>query len=263
MSEYTLLVNTTDSFADCWEPFFALLAKYWPDPKPPIVLNTEHAEYAHPGLDIRCSKVGDDPSGRPRTWSECLAVCLDSIDTDQILYMQEDYFLEAPVRVEWVERAREQLVSRDAACIRLLEEPGAGPWEPTGLSWIWKVDRTARYLISLQAALWDRATLRSALRAHETAWDFELLGSRRASRSGMDVYCLSRDLFAEENRVVPYTPTGVMMGRWNEDLVVPLFREHGIDVDFSKRGFHELGWHPRNTMRRRIRRLVTMARSYR
>jgi len=167
------------------------------------------------------------------------------------------------VQVEWIECAREQLVSREAACIRLLEEPGAGPWKPTGLSWLWRVDRSARYLISLQAALWDRAAMHSTLRAHETAWDFELLGSGRASRSGMDVYCLSRDLFANENRVVPYTPTGVMMGRWNEDLVVPLFAEHGIDVDFSKRGFHELGWHPRNTMRRRFRRLVTMARSYR
>jgi len=263
VNEYTLLVNSTDSFSDCWTPFFTLFAKFWPDPKPRIVLNTEHLDFSHPGLEIRCSKVGADPSGRPRRWSECLATCLDSIDTERILYMQEDYFLEAPVQVEWIERALGQLVSRSAACIRLVEEPGAGPWTQIRPTWLWKVDRSSRYLISLQAALWDKAAMRDALRAHETAWDFELLGSGRAARRRMEVYSLNRDLFAEENRVVPYTPTGVMMGRWNEHVVVPLFREHGIEVDLAKRGFHELGWHPRNTMRRRFGRLVTMARSYR
>ncbi len=263
MSEYTLLVNSTDSFADCWNPFFTLLAKYWPDPKPPIVLNTEHADFSYPGLDIRCSKVGDDRSGRPRTWSECLSICLDSIETDTIVYLQEDYFLEAPARVDWIDRAHEQLAARGAACVRLLEADGSGPWIETDIPWLWKVDRSARYLISLQAALWDKATLRASLRPHETAWDFELLGSPRAARAGMAVYCLSPDYFADENRVIPYTPTGVMMGRWHEDLVVPLFLEHGIDVDFSQRGFHVRGCHPRNTMRRRLKRLVTMARSYR
>lgn len=263
MSEYTLLVNSTDSFSDCWIPFFTLFAKYWPDPKPPIVLNTEHAEFAFPGLDIRCSKVGDAPSGGARTWSECLNVCLQSIKTDQVLYVQEDYFLEGPVRTEWIDAASEQLVLHDAACMRLAETDGSGPWSDTGLPWLWKVDRSARYLVSLQAGMWSRAALGSILRAHETAWDFELLGSRRAARHGLNVYCLSRDQFAEEKRAVPYTPTGVTMGRWNEAVVVPLFARHGIEVDFSKRGFHVAGWHPRNTMSRRFRRLITMARSYR
>ncbi len=263
MSRYTLLVNSTDSFADCWEPFFTLFARYWPDPKPPIVLGTEHAEFSFPGLDIRCSKVGDHPSGRRLTWSECLRACLDSIDSDHVVYLQEDYFLEAPVRTEWVERAAEELDRRGAACIRLRETDGAGPWSETDTPWLWRVDSSARYLISLQAAMWDRRALRGALRPHETAWDFELLGSRRAARAGMPVYGLSREAFPEDALVVPYTPTGVMMGRWNEDLVVPLFAHHGIDVDFSARGFHEQGWAPRNTMARRLRRLLTMARSYR
>lgn len=263
MMPATLLVNSTDSFSDCWQPFFALLARYWPDPKPSIVLNTEHAEYAHPGLSIRCSKVGDDPRGRRRTWSECLAACLDTIEDDRIIYMQEDYFLEAPVRTEWISRAEEQLVARDAACVRLLENPGAGPWLPTDLPWLVRIDSSARYLMCLQAAVWDRRALRDALRPHETAWDFELLGSPRAARKGMRVFGLSPERFAGSERVMPYRPTGVMMGRWREDIVVPLFAEHGIDVDFSRRGFHVMGWSPRNTMRRRAAKLVKMVRSYR
>lgn len=263
MTPTTLLVNTTDSFADCWEPFFALLSKFWPDPKPSIVLNTEHAEFEYPGLSIRCAKVGDDPSGRRRTWSECLATCLDSIPDDRIVYMQEDYFLEAPVRTDWISRAEEELVARQAACVRLLQEPGAGPWTPTDLPWLQQVDPSARYFISLQAAVWDRRALRNALRPHETAWDFELLGSPRAARHGMRVFGLSHDTFAGPDRVMPYQPTGVMMGRWCEDIVVPLFAEHGIDVDFSQRGFHVRGWSPKNTMRRRFAKLIKMARSYR
>ena len=50
--DYTVLVNSTDAFSDCWTPFFTLLGKYWPTAPRPIVLNTETLSFDYPGVDL-------------------------------------------------------------------------------------------------------------------------------------------------------------------------------------------------------------------
>jgi len=41
----TVLVNSTDTFSDCWPPFFQLFKRYWPECPCPIILNTETKDY--------------------------------------------------------------------------------------------------------------------------------------------------------------------------------------------------------------------------
>ena len=239
MNDLTVLVNTSDGFEDCWSPFFSLFATYWPDWQGPLLLNTEQKSYVHPGLAIRCTRVAAGATRR-LTWSECLMRCLDSIDTPYVLYLQEDYFLEAPVRSELLDPLLDELRAGRADVIRLMECGGSGPWHPTAHDWLWKVDQRARYRIALQAALWRREILRSHLRRHENAWQLEVFGSVRARRRRSEqVLCVNRDRFHGPGReIVPYTPTGIVKGRWDRDIVVDLFARHGIEVDFARRGFH-------------------------
>src|SRR4051794_20134 len=88
---YSLLVSSCDAYADCWGPFFSLLAKYW-QPPPAIYLNTETQAFSFPGLEIRCPCVGAS-SWRRLPWSELLLRTLDQIPQGIVLYMQEDYFI--------------------------------------------------------------------------------------------------------------------------------------------------------------------------
>lgn len=239
-ADVTLLVNSCDAFADCWDPFFTLFATYWPNCPYPIVLNTETRDYAFSGLDIRASRVGTGAT-RPLSWSRCLARCLDDIDTPFVLYLQEDYFLEAPVRADAIDTFLGVMRAACADVIRLMECGGSGPWHPTTDPMLWEIDRLATYRIALQAALWRKSTLRGHLRAHETAWQLEVFGSARARRCRNErVFCAARDLFHGPGReIVPYRPTGIVKGRWDRDIVEPLFDAHGITVDFSRRGFHD------------------------
>lgn len=94
----TILVNSCDNFEDCWHPFFKLLSIYWPDCAHRIILNTEHKTFAYRGLSIRSSQVATAWSGSGRIpWSDCLLRCLEQVETEYVLYLQEDYFLNAPV----------------------------------------------------------------------------------------------------------------------------------------------------------------------
>jgi len=261
VNDLTVLVNSSDGFEDCWPPFFRLFATYWPGWRGPLVLNTERKTYTHPGLEIHCTRVAADATRR-LTWSECLMRCLDSLDTPYVLYLQEDYFLEAPVRGELLDPLLDEMRAGRADVIRLMECGGSGPWHPTSHPMLWRVDQRAFYRIALQAALWRRETLRSHLRRHENAWQLEVFGSGRARRRhGEQVLCVNRDRFHGPGReIVPYTPTGVVKGRWERDIVVDLFSRHGIEVDFTRRGFHDPGV-ARSPRAPLVRRLADRVRS--
>lgn len=246
MEDLTILVNTSDSFEDCWEPFFTLFARYWPDCKYPVVLNTETKDFSYTGFDITSSRVARGETRR-LTWSQCLARCLDQIETPYVFYLQEDYFLEAPVKTDILESLLSEMRSGKADVIRVMECGGSGPWHPTENPLLWEVDRRAKYRIALQAALWRRSTLRSHVRKHESPWQLEYFGSARARRrSDEKVLCVNRDLFHGAGKeVFPYTPTGVVSGKWERHVVEPLFASHNIDIDFSIRGFRDLNAAPR------------------
>lgn len=240
MADLTVLINSSDGFEDCWSPFFTLFRSHWPDCRYPLLLNTERKSYRHAGLQISSSCVGATESRR-LTWSECLMRCLDTIDTPFVLYLQEDYFLEAPVLSDSLELLIEEMRAGRADVIRVMECSNAGPWSPTRNPLLWSVDREAQYLVSLQAALWRKSTLRSLLRAHESPWQLEIYGSRRARRSAtMQVHCVNRAHFSGAGReILPYTPTGVVKGRWERSIVEGLFARHGIDMNFAARGFYD------------------------
>jgi hypothetical protein len=241
MSDLTILVNTSDGFEDCWQPFFTLFKRFWPDCPYPIVLNTETKSPHIEGLSVRASRVSLNTSQR-LTWSECLARCLDGIDTPFVLYLQEDFFLEAPVQQHYIETFLEEMRAGRADVIRLMECGGSGPWKPTANPLLWEVTQAAKYRIALQAVLWRKSTLRAHLRMHESPWQMEVFGSARARRIKDKVLCVNRDRFHGAGKeIFPYQPTGVVKGQWERHIVEPLFLQHGITIDFSKRGFYSAG----------------------
>lgn len=166
--------------------------------------------------------------------------CLDQITQPYLLYLQDDYFLEASVQTDLLEVLMDEMRAGRADVIRIMECGGSGPWHPTSNSLLWEVDRNAKYRIALQAALWRTDILRRHLRQHESAWHLEVFGSRRARRrSDERVLCVNRERFHGSGKeIIPYTPTGIVKGRW-ERFVPEIFAREGIEMDFSLRGFHD------------------------
>lgn len=237
MSEYTILVNSTDSFEDTWDPFFHLFEEYWPRDEGRVLLNTETKAYQHPNVDVQPTRVGVMDQGRSLSWGECTLRALELIETDLVLYLQDDYFLEDEVKIDLVDRWAGLMIERDYDNIRLVECGNAGPWAQTEHPLLWEVDQNAEYRISLQAGLWKVDTLRKHIRRHETPWEFEIHGSMRARRADDQILCVNRDRFhIGGEQVIPYTPTGIVKGKWKLEIVDDLFRDHGIEVDYSKRG---------------------------
>jgi hypothetical protein len=236
--QYSILINTCDKFEDCWNPFFKLFKLYWPDCRGIVYLNTEYKDYSYPGLSVVPVKgcVGKSFKGKFATWSSCLKWALDKMDSDIVLYMQEDYFLKAPVKNDLVEKYVKLMYEHpDIKCIHLTDQAvrtcGKSEYENLDI-----VEFNQRYRVSCQAALWRRDELYALIRDYEDAWQFEEFGSQRSAVMKSKYLCVSRD-FVKLNQfeIIPYIFTGIVQGRWYEETV-PLFEKHGIEMDFSKRG---------------------------
>jgi len=236
--KFTILVNSSDGFSDCWEPFFKLFTLYWPNCKVKILLNTETADWSFPGLDLYCTRVAI--GCKKLTWSECLIRALDQIDTPLLLYFQEDYFLERFVDVHLVQEFA-SMMGEDVTIKHIgLTHFGSGPpFHLISDSRLWKIDQKSRYRISTQAGLWRTETLRSYLKPDENGWMFEILGSARAKKRHECFLTVNRDIFCPAiTPIFQYTHTGIIKGKWHPNMP-SLFNKHNIKMDFQKRGIHQ------------------------
>ena len=237
---YSILINTCDKFEDCWDPFFKLWSIYWPDCNATIYLNTEYKDYSYEGLNVIALKVcerNNFPVTQRATWSQCLKWALDAIDSDVILYMQEDYFLKDFVKNDIVENyGKLMFENNDIHCIHLTDQSvnGNGKIKFNNLV---EAIYNQRYRVSCQAALWRKTELLDLIRTYEDAWEFEEFGSLRSAILKRDYYVVDQKYVKiNQFEIIPYIFTGIIHGRWYEEII-PLFEKHNIAIDFSKRGF--------------------------
>lgn len=249
-SNYSILINTTDSFEDCWIPFFTLFHKYWPDYNGKIYLNTETKQFTYPGLNIISIQNSKNNPLQRITWSECLLRALDTIDTDVVLYMQEDYFIKDYVKNDWVERYVKMIQSNtEIDCIHLTDQ-GSPMDKISKFENLYTIPKIHQDRICCQAALWRKDILKQYPRNYETAWNFEWWGSKRAAILNHNFFVVDKKWVKLNNyEIIPYIFTAVIGGRWYKE-VVPLCEANDIKIDYSKRGFFE---RKKNTLSKRIK----------
>jgi len=235
--DYSILINSSDGFEDCWNPFFTLLKKYWPECSAPIFLNTETKTWQHPEFDIHCTAVQGEQQRR-LTWSECLISALDQIKTPWVLYFQEDYFIHQPVRAEVIAAAVQHMVAHpEVKHIALTRHGSLGPYENYPVEGLQQIRQKAKYRISTQAALWRVETLKSYLRPEENGWMFEIFGTWRARRRQECFLCAKFDNH-HGGPAIDYLHTGIIKGKWLEDMPA-IFSTNNIEIDYSRRGFYQ------------------------
>lgn len=236
-ASYSLLVNTSDTFEDCWPPFFTLLAKYWPDLDAQVLLNTEKKVWATDVIDIKCLQVQDNSKTR-LPWSDCLIRALDLIETPLVLYLQEDYFINKQVRHQLIEKSVQYMIENpNIEHIGLTKHGSHPPYKNYNPNWLLEIRQNARYRISTQAGLWRVDALKSYLREGENGWMFEIYGTWRARKRNGTFLCTQFD-DNSGGPAIDYLHTGIIKGKWLPEIR-ETFRENNIVVDFSKRGFYK------------------------
>jgi hypothetical protein len=232
-----LVISSCDAFFDAWQPFNAFLEKFWPDCPLEIFLVTNELSIRSPR--IRALAVGPD-----RGWSSNLLVALEQIAHPYLLYLQEDYFLTAPVdRAQMAKDLVAVIASgADSLCFRARSEPDVGFQalnERFGIVPLASDGRTR-----CQITLWKRSALQSILRQGETAWNFEARGSARTQAMRILSYR------SRENTPIPYLMSAISRGFWMPEAIA-LCRSHGVQIDPFFRPIYS-----RRPWQRRLRRIL-------
>ncbi len=214
----SVVVSSCDGFEDAWQPFFRLFFKYWPDCPFPVYLITNGKRYD----DERVRTIAISPD---RKWSSNLKETLRQIDTQYVIYFQEDYFLNKKIDTATIISLVSYAQKTNLACLRLFPSPGPNT-SYSEFPNLGKISDDAPYRISTQTALWNKEYLDGILVDGETGWDFELKTHSDQNR---------RLFLSVKKPVIQYVKsTGIKKGRWTFDAI-QLFKKEGIDISTSQR----------------------------
>lgn len=220
-----LLIASCDAYSDAWSPFFTLLNRYWPDcPFPTYLISNQQT--------AEVEGVSTIALGQDQKWASNMLRALDRLPFEQILYFQEDYFLQQPVNNKQIFEVLQFARETGAGFIRLSGAPDPDVPHSNSLG-LGLLSPAVKFRVSLQAALWQRKTLVDLLVPGETGWDMEIEGTRR-SRS------LAEPFFGVHSRrpIIDYCEyTGILKGKWVPAALRHCKRE-GVPVDTSRRETH-------------------------
>lgn len=231
----TFLLSSYDGGEDLWPGFFTALKAQWPEMDMPIVLNTETKDYGFPGYNILTFHPSEN---KQQTWAERLVSVLMQIKTEYVLLFLEDFWLDEPVDDTFFRKTLEWMKSNpDVANFSFYPcLPGTNIQDDRFERFELRPQKCA-YKFNCQVGLWRTKEFISFFRSHESPWEWELFGSKRASRCPQKFYSLKEDA----KRVFSYGDNlrgcVVLKGKWVKDQVLPLAEKYGLNIDYSIRGF--------------------------
>lgn len=235
----TVLVCSSDKYADCWDPFFTLFKKYWSECPYDIVLNTESKAFEMDGLDIICYQFYTENEKVP--YGERLLRHLKTIKTPNVIILMDDFFLRKKVDSEKViQYAHELSVNTDIAVFSFDSIKDEMNIDDGKYNDFILRPQCGEYKLNFQGGVWRKSSLISLIRAHESPWEIEIKGSIRSFEIKQRFYTLKDiSLSPIDYGKKKGLTWGIVRGKWVYDDVVPLFEEHQIMVDFSQRGFFD------------------------
>ncbi len=236
-----VVVSSCDAFFDAWRPFVFFFRKYWRDCPFQVFLIVNQ-------LRARSKLLETISVGPDQGWATNMQITLERIAQPYILYMQEDYFLNGPVKREQLAEDISYAFERDVASFCFLGRSTLeSDFTPLNDRFgIVPVDSDGR--TRLQVTLWKKEVLQSALRPGESAWNMEARASERTR------HLLALSYMRRDNIPIPYLMSAISRSLWTPEAVTLCQRE-GIRIQPSFRPAQsDAGW------QRRLRRGLGRAR---
>jgi hypothetical protein len=211
-SSVAIVVSSCNKFFDAWRPFAFFFRKFWPDCPFPVYLIVNH-------LHVRSDRIQAINVGKDKGWASNMQCALREISAPYVLYMQEDYFLTAPVDRSQLASDFAYAFEREAGSFRFSgrdpEEIDLAPVNDRfGI-----LPGNSEWRTLCQVTLWKRDVFASALRAGETAWNMEARGSERTR----DSLALS---YARPGGPIPYLRSAISRGLWTREALALCAQHH-------------------------------------
>tara|TARA_A100001015_G_C14889513_1_gene671799 strand:+ start:94 stop:795 length:702 start_codon:yes stop_codon:yes gene_type:complete len=166
-------------------------------------------------------------------WSNRLIKNLKQIETDYVIPILDDFFIELTVNQKKIEEFISILDKyTNSAVIYFSEHSGGG--KPTNIHNDLLIrPKKIPYKVSAQIGIWRVLDLLYFIKPFENPWQFEIHGSKRAWYSDKNFFVI------KSNDISPirYTFTGVLKrGKWIEKVINNLIFKYELKIILNKRG---------------------------
>jgi hypothetical protein len=214
----SILVVSCDNYSDIWPYFFQLFDKYWPDCPTRVFLGSNVLGCDNPRIENLL--IGKDIS-----WADSARKMVGCLPTEYFLFLLEDFFLRKPVDTKTVIDCLKALKQLDGGYLRLRPFPKPDRFLAS-YPRVGMIDIGAPYRLALQAAIWRRDIFLDLIQPGESAWDMEIIGSRRSDKFELAFYCTWQP-------VIEYY-AAITLGKWSP-LGVKICEEEHMEIDYKKR----------------------------
>lgn len=231
-SPLTIVVNTCDSYADVLSLFFAAFQEYWPSCPYPVVINSESKKYTCYAAQTHIY----GPPGAKDRWGDRLITTLNSIDTEFVLMLYDDFVLEERVYDSRIAEAIDFLSLIKNAAVAYLINTSLKTKSEVTHSRFARVHDTADYRLNSSPAIWRRELLIGYTGVIDNPWAWEVFGSYRTYGDGKAFYTLRQG----EEDIYKFNRSkggAIYRGKWVREVVAGKFEKYHLGIDEAVRGF--------------------------
>lgn len=231
--DLTILIASCDAYKGTREPFFLFFKKFRADCPYNIALMTNSEKPDIVGvkiLNIKKSNRGTE-----------MKTALNMINTQYILYIQDDYFFTSHVITNIFEKYLSFIKSHNWWYLRLFPYPWKRKETITQYEIEWnkivQIYKWTPFINSLQLAIWDKQVFLDILSDWDKIWDFEMNAYPRTANIKKNFFSLARkDYLTPLERVYPinYVCTWIRRGKWHKKAFL-YCKEFWINLDLKYR----------------------------
>jgi hypothetical protein len=240
MKNPSIIISSCDKYHYLWDIQLQLFNKYWPDCPYDIFMVSESSKIPNFKTNLKLINYNTNkPTLGPSDWSSALSSVLELIDSDYIIYMQEDYIFTDYINQNKINSVFDYVNKNKVNYIRFYTGP-PGNGEVIEIEQDIKIKEIlpgTQWRNSLMLAIWKKSCLLSLLDTHKNInpWEFEKISSDHFNK----FYCI--DL--PKNDISDILPFLGMYGSTNGytfyPMIINLLKSIGIkkldgsDIDFN------------------------------
>lgn len=232
----SIVVLSSDGYSDCWDPFFTLFKKNFPEAvNYEIILSSNSKKYEFDGLNIKSLIHGEEAP-----WSKRLSLSLDQASNDIVMVLVEDFFIFSRINFKVFENLLYQISDNNSIDhIRLLYKMDEVKTRSSEYKYLDEIVPRTKYRFLYLPGLWSKNKLKKYIVDFETPYMAEKMGDVRSWIQNDSFYAVSKNYVENYGRLYDCPTSGsIIKGKWGKWLPERL-SENGISLDYSHRGFKD------------------------
>lgn len=170
---FEIIISTCDKFSDLWEANALLLNQNWPERPTTWLVTDAPTDRKLQGIEIIAAGEGLEMPDR-------LAVAMEKIQSEYIVFTLDDYFFTQPIDVAKLLRVLEYMEDKRVDYVQLYPQPRDflrrdGAKESKEYPGIYMLDiREGNYRVVLTPGIWRKDFMRKTLKGGMNAWQYEV-----------------------------------------------------------------------------------------